>query len=136
MSALSSVRVSIHGQVDVERARREARTLAAALGFTLVDAEAVRLSVSELATNLARYAAGGVIDVQPLVSGDVIGVQVNSRDEGPGIVDRELALGGGFSTGGGLGVGLAGVRRLMDEFELTTGPAGTTVICRKWRHAR
>ena len=125
--------ISVRNVVDVERARRGARDFTHDLGFDRFDAENVVLAVCELATNLARYATSGEIDLRTIHGPQSLGMQVESRDEGPGIVDVAAAARGGSSTRGGLGSGLAGVRRLMDEFELTSGPSGTTVICRKWR---
>jgi serine/threonine-protein kinase RsbT len=132
----SSTRVSmsICGAVDVERARRGARDLTHRLGFDRFAAEEVVLAVSELATNLARYATSGEIELCAISGRQLLGIRVESRDDGPGIADvAAAARGGGSSTSGGLGAGLAGVRRLMDDFELTSSPTGTTVVCRKWR---
>lgn len=117
---------------DVERVRREARGLAARAGFNQVDAESIALAVSELATNLLRFAPGGTI-LASICQGDAgRAIVIESRDSGPGIVDVELALQDGYSTGGGLGSGLPGVRRLMDDFALSTGPGGTHIEARKW----
>src|SRR5215218_7951531 len=115
----------IASQIDVERIRRETRGLAVSVGFGRDDAEAIVLSVSELATNLVRYAPGGEVLVAPCAQDACTGIAICSRDGGPGIADVELALRDGFSTGGGLGSGLPAVRRLMDDFTLTTGPEGT-----------
>jgi serine/threonine-protein kinase RsbT len=128
MTESASIRIEVREDADVERASRGARTLAHALGFDRADAEAVTLAVSELATNLMRYATSGSIEVQTVADC----LEVHSRDSGPGIVDTDAALRDGFSTAGGLGGGLGGVRRLMDEFELSSSPGGTTVVCRKW----
>jgi serine/threonine-protein kinase RsbT len=120
-------------QGDVEQARRQARTLAADLGFAPAAVEEIGLAVSELAANLVRYAPGGEMVLDAIAGVERIGIVIESRDGGPGIADTAEAMRDGFSTAGGLGGGLGGVRRLMDEFELTSGPAGTTVTCRKWR---
>jgi serine/threonine-protein kinase RsbT len=117
---------------DVEQARREARLLAAAQGFDRVDAECIALAVSELATNLVRYANGGEILLLTVAKPGGTGLQVESHDGGPGIPDLERVLEDGFSTGGGLGSGLPSVRRLMDDFLISSGPNGTTVTARKW----
>ncbi len=128
--------VSVSDRIDVDRARREARAAAAAVGFGRVDAERVALAASELATNLLRYAHDGAITIA-LVGGERgIGVSIESRDAGPGIADVEQALRDGFSTGGGLGSGLPGVRRLVDEFTIATGPEGTTIEARAWPRRR
>lgn len=133
MTAPAGLQIPIRSQVHVERARREARIFAQLLGFDRDAVEAVVLAVSELGTNILRYAFGGSVGLRQLDTRLTIGIEVDSRDEGPGIDDPEAALREEFKTGAGLGSGLAGVRRLMDDFELTTGTAGTRVICRKWR---
>jgi serine/threonine-protein kinase RsbT len=124
--------VAISSQRDVERVRREARATATCIGFGREEAEAVALAVSELATNLVRYAPGGELLVTACSTGTRTGIAIESRDDGPGIADVALALQDGYSTGGGLGSGLPAVRRLMDDFALTTGPAGTRVEAHKW----
>jgi serine/threonine-protein kinase RsbT len=124
--------VRIASQTDVERIRREARGLAVSVGFGRDDAEAIVLAVSELATNLVRYAPGGEVLVAPCAQDTSAGIAICSRDGGPGITDVELALRDGYSTGGGLGSGLPAVRRLMDDFTLTTSPEGTRIEARKW----
>jgi serine/threonine-protein kinase RsbT len=129
------VGLRIAAQIDVERARRAARLMATQLAFTREDIELVSLAVSELATNLVRYAVDGQIDLLGVEGTRGPGIQIESHDRGPGIQDVAAALRDGFSTGGGLGGGLPGVQRMMDEFELTSDLSGTTVICRKWlRH--
>jgi serine/threonine-protein kinase RsbT len=129
----AGVHLAIGERMDVEEVRREARLLALALHFDREHAEVVALAVSELATNLVRYALRGEIDVIPLNDQRGAGIEIRSRDHGPGIADVDEALSDGFSTAGGLGSGLGSVQRLMDEFELTTGLTGTSVVCRKWR---
>ena len=122
----------IASRADVEWIRREARHLATSVGFGREDAEAIVLAVSELATNLVRYAPGGEVLVAPCAEDAGTGIAIQSRDDGPGIADVEMALRDGYSTGGGLGSGLPSVRRLMDDFTLTTSPAGTRIEARKW----
>jgi serine/threonine-protein kinase RsbT len=117
---------------DVERIRREARGLAARAGFNRVDAETVALAVSELAANLLRYAPGGEITVMTCSSATGRGIAIESRDNGPGIANVDLALQDGYSTSGGLGSGLPAVQRLMDDFALATGPTGTLIEAHKW----
>jgi len=124
-------RFPIVTQADVEVARRAARMLATNLGFGTDDAERVVLAVSELATNLRRYAVRGEVILGPAESGGQ-GLRMESRDAGPGIADLDAALRDGVSTGGGLGSGLAGVRRLMDEMTITTAPHGTSIVVHKW----
>ena len=98
----------------------------------MADAERVALAVSELATNLVRYAQEGTIVLSSVAGSAGTGIQVESWDVGPGIADLEQALEDGFSTGGGLGSGLPAVRRLMDEFTIATGPSGTRIVVRTW----
>lgn len=126
------LRWPIRRQADVEHARRVARSLARQLGFAAADCEAIVLATSELATNLVRYAPGGTISLSSIKDAGGRGVQVESQDSGPGIADLAQALTDGFSTGGGLGHGLPAVRRLMDTFDVTTGPEGTTIVAGKW----
>jgi serine/threonine-protein kinase RsbT len=124
--------IPIQTLADIEQARREARQLAVTAGFGREPAEMVALSVSELATNLHRYARNGRLILSALSEEDRSCIQIESRDDGPGIASIELAMRDGFSTAGGLGSGLPAVRRLMDEFDIRSSPEGTTVIARKW----
>jgi serine/threonine-protein kinase RsbT len=126
------LRFVVTSQADVEEARRGARKLARRLGFGVADAECVALAVSELATNLTRYADHGEIVLSVVDGPRGASVQVESRDSGPGIADLPHALADGSSTGGSLGSGLPGARRLMDEFEIRTSPRGTRIVARKW----
>jgi len=121
---------------DVEQIRREARRLAGHVGFAAADAEAIVLAASELATNLVHYAPGGELQVLPLARDGGSGIVIRSCDSGPGIADVTSALRDGYSTGGGLGSGLPAVRRLMDDFTLSTSPAGTCIEARKWLSGR
>ena len=125
--------IDVRGAVDVERARRAARVLTGSLGFSRVEQEMVTLSVSELATNLVRYAVEGSIVLRATLGPNRIGIEVESRDSGPGIATTRAAVHGPRSPGESLGAGLPAVCRLMDEFELHTAPTGTTVVCRRWR---
>ncbi len=132
MPDLPLCEVSVSAQVDVDRARRAARAAAVAAGFDRADAERVALAAAELGTNLVRYAHEGILRIA-LVEGERgTGVLLESRDSGPGIADLEWALRDGTTTGGGLGSGLPGVRRLVDEFAIASGPDGTTVEARTW----
>ena len=132
MDNFPSCRGRIVADVDVERIRREARGLATDVGFDRHDAEAIFLAVSELATNLMRYAPGGELVVSVVSGANRVGIPIQSSDPGPGIADVELALRDGYSTSGGLGSGLPGVRRLMDDFTIVTSPSGTSIEARKW----
>ena len=126
------VSVPIRTKDDIAQARRAAGRLMRELHFDRVTAESVLLTVAELGTNLLRYGTDGVLRIDQIPGERGIGVRVESRDNGPGIADIERALEDGFSTGGGLGHGLPSVRRLMDRFDISTSPTGTTVTACKW----
>jgi serine/threonine-protein kinase RsbT len=130
------LRLAIRTRLDADQARREARRLANGLGFSVADAESVALAASELAMNLHRYAEDGEIVLRVVEDGARRGIEIESKDAGPGITDPDLALQDGYTTGGGLGSGLPSARRLMDEFALTTTSAGTRIVARKWLTAR
>jgi serine/threonine-protein kinase RsbT len=116
----------------VERVRQATRRLALAVGFGRNDAERVTLAASELATNLLKYAREGRITATAISGPWGTGVEIDSRDLGPGIADIPSALRDGYSTGGGLGGGLPAVVRLMDEVEIQSEPSGTHIVARKW----
>ena len=126
----------VSAAADVERARRAARALAMRQGFAAADAERFVLAVSELATNLVRYARQGELVLSAVQGARGAGVEVLSRDSGPGIAELARAQEDGYTTGGGLGGGLPGVRRLMDEFEISSAPSGTRILARLWLRAR
>ena len=127
--------IPIRDRAGVEEARRVARAVTTALGFAPAEAEMAVLATIELATNLARYAPGGTVTLAPLARPRGVGIEVTSRDAGPGIADLDAALREGFSTGGGRGSGLPAVRRLMDEFCIASDRGGTRITARKWRQA-
>jgi serine/threonine-protein kinase RsbT len=127
------VRIPIHVDSDIVRARQAARELATRLGFSRTTLTVIATSVSEMARNIVRFAAPGEIVVE-LVEEPRRGVRVVARDTGPGITDVEQALSDGYSTYEGLGMGLPGTRRLMDEFAIVSEPGrGTTVTMTKWQ---
>ena len=128
--------IPILGEDGIVAARQAARQAAKRLGFGMVDQSRIATAVSELARNVVRYATGGCGEavVRDLATAQTVGLEVVVRDEGPGIADVDLALREGFTTGPGLGLGLPGARRLVDEFAIDTGPGrGTMVTIRKWR---
>jgi serine/threonine-protein kinase RsbT len=128
----AALRVGVASRADAERACRSARTLAREVGFTATDTERVSLAVSELATNLVRHARGGELRLAIVEGPRGRGLEIESRDAGPGIDDLGLALQDRYSTIGGLGSGLPAARRLMDEFAITSDSGGTRVVARKW----
>jgi serine/threonine-protein kinase RsbT len=128
------IRVAINSDQDIVGARQKGRTLAAELGFSSADATLIATAISELARNIVSYARRGEIQLHKIQNAVRQGIMVIASDEGPGIRDIRQALRDGFSTSGSLGLGLPGVRRLMDEFEIASQPGrGTTVTVKKWR---
>jgi serine/threonine-protein kinase RsbT len=119
---------------DVVRVRQHVRSAAAACGLSLIDQTKLVTAASELARNALIYGGGGQAHVEPVTSGTGRkGIRVTFIDSGPGIADVELAMTDGWTSGDGLGLGLSGARRLVDEFELTSAPgAGTSVVVAKW----
>jgi serine/threonine-protein kinase RsbT len=119
---------------DVVQVRQSVRAAAAAAGMSLVDQTKIVTAASELARNTFVYGGGGSVRVEQVVNPrGRAGVRLVFTDTGPGISDVEQALTEGWTTGGGLGLGLPGARRLVDEFELETGAGeGTTVTVTKW----
>lgn len=126
------LRLPIRADADIVAARRAARELATRLGFPRTALTVIATAVSEVARNIVRFAGTGEIQVQ-LVRRPRPGLHVVARDAGPGIPDVEQALADGYSTYNGLGLGLPGARRLMDEFAVVSAPGGgTTVTMTKW----
>jgi serine/threonine-protein kinase RsbT len=126
--------VEIRSDVDIVTARQQGRMLAIDLGLAGTDAALVATAISELARNIVMYAGRGQIALRPSENGGRPGVSVIASDDGPGIVDIEQAMQLGYSTSGSLGLGLPGVRRLMDEFELISEVGkGTKITVTKWK---
>lgn len=126
--------MAINSDQDIVVARQKGRALATELGFPSGDATLIATAISELARNIVSYARRGQITLR-LVNGlNRQGIAIVASDDGPGIHDIRQALRDGFSTSGSLGMGLPGVRRLMDEFEITSKPGrGTIVAVKKWK---
>lgn len=123
--------INISGESDIAEAARQARQIAKNLGFTTTSSHYVATVASELAANLFIHAGGGVFEIENLV--EPTGLELATVDDGPGIADVEQALEEGYSTAGGLGCGLPGVKRLMDELQITPRPGGGTIVkARKW----
>jgi len=131
--AEAETRIAIESDSDVVTARQRARELAAGLELTSTDQTLLATAISEVARNITTYAVRGEVTVEMVENGDRRGIRVVARDEGPGIEDLERALQDGYTTGGGLGIGLPGARRLVDEFDIDTTPgARTRVSVIKW----
>ena len=119
---------------DVVRIRQLARECAVAAGFSLVEQTKLVTAASELARNLVQYGGGGTCHVEALNDGAKRGVRLVFEDQGPGIADVEQAMRDGFTTGGGLGLGLGGAKRLVNEFDIHSRPGeGTRVTITRWR---
>ena len=124
----------IRGDPDVVRVRQAVRAHAQALRFSLVDQTKLVTAASELARNTLVYGGGGTVEVTRVDNGRRQGIQIVFADEGAGIANVELALRDGYTTGGGLGLGLGGSKRLVNEFEIDTAPGrGTRVTVIRWR---
>lgn len=127
-------RVRIRSDADIILARQKGRALAGRLGFSATDLVLITTAISELARNIVLYARDGEITVGCTNSGDPEGIVVIAQDAGPGIADIELAMQSGYSTSGSLGLGLPGVRRLMDDVTVQSKVGGgTTVVAKKWK---
>jgi serine/threonine-protein kinase RsbT len=127
------VRVPVGSGVDIVTARLEGRQLAAKAGFNGSDLTVIATAISEVARNIVEYARKGEIILRIVQDGTKKGLCVEARDDGPGIPNIELAMQDGYSTGRGLGLGLPGIRRLMDEFQIKSKVSeGTTVVATKW----
>ena len=130
----NEIQVPINSDQDIVAARQKGRSLAAALGFSSGDATLIATAISELARNIITYAKSGEIRLAVINGSARQGIQLIAYDQGPGIPDVQQALRDGFSTSGSLGLGLPGVMRLVDEFEIVSEEnRGTTVTAKKWK---
>ncbi len=128
-----SIQMRVNDNASVTRCVVEAGRIARSLGFDDHLRQMVATCVSELGHNIRKYARTGLINIKPVRDKHRAGIEVTARDRGPGIADLEQALSDRFSSGGTLGLGLPGVKRMMDEFEVDTTPGkGTTITVRKW----
>jgi serine/threonine-protein kinase RsbT len=128
-------RVAVASDQDIVSARMRGRMMALQIGFRPTDATLIATAISELARNILLYAKRGELIVGVVESNGRQGIAVVARDDGPGIPDIQRAMQLGYSTSGSLGLGLPGVRRLMDDFEIVSEVGkGTTITVRKWRN--
>jgi len=134
---ITESRLLIAGEDDIVASRQRAREAARALGFGAVDQSRIATAVSELTRNVVRYATEGrgeVIVREVSRPGGSAGLEIVVTDAGPGIADVGQAMTDGYTSGAGMGMGLPGTRRLMDEMEIDSGAGrGTVVTIRKWR---
>ena len=127
------VRVAVERDRDIVSARQQGRLMAAQLGFSPGTATLIATAISELARNILSYATRGELTMRMVERNGSRGISVRAHDEGPGIPQPQQAIEDGYSSAGRLGLGLPGVKRLMDEFRLETAPGrGTTVTVLKW----
>ena len=128
------IRLQIDSDFDIIVARQKGRQMANELGFGPTDSTLIATAISELARNMVAYARRGEIVVQSIEHVDPSGILVTAFDKGPGVPDVVQALLDGYSTSGSFGLGLPGVKRLMDEFEISSEMGqGTIVTARKWK---
>jgi serine/threonine-protein kinase RsbT len=126
-------RQEVASDQDVVRVRQLVRTEAVAVKLSLVDQTKVVTAASELARNTLVYGGGGTVEVSRVDNGRRQGIRIVFADDGPGIADLDLAFTDGYTTGGGLGLGLSGARRLVDEFDIDTAAGrGTCITVTKW----
>lgn len=127
------VRIPIADDADIVTARQQGRDLALKIGFSGSELTVIATAISEIVRNIVVYATKGEVQMSAVREGGRHGILIVARDSGPGIADVSRAMMDGYSTGGSLGLGLPGARRLMDEFDIVSAPgAGTTVTMKKW----
>jgi serine/threonine-protein kinase RsbT len=134
MGMLRHETMSIQSSADIVMVRQAVRKLAVELGFSLVDQTKIVTAASELARNTLDYGGGGTVQLEGLQEGIRKGLRLTFEDSGPGIPDIDLALKDGYTTGGGLGMGLSGTKRLVNEFDIVSRVGeGTRITITKWR---
>jgi serine/threonine-protein kinase RsbT len=134
MSVANRAVLPIRSQEDIVRVRKATRENAIAQGFSLVDQTKLVTAASEIARNTLDYGNGGEVEITRVLDGPRKGVRLTFSDQGPGIEDLDKALTDGYSTGGGLGLGLSGARRLSSEFTIDSAPGkGTRIMIARWR---
>ena len=134
MAPEQAERIAIESDADVVTARQRARALAVGLEMPTTDQTLLATAISEIARNITAYAVRGEVQLDIVHDGGRRGVRVVASDDGPGIEDLEKALQDGYTTGGGLGLGLSGAKRLSDEFAIESHPGqGTRVMIVRWK---
>jgi serine/threonine-protein kinase RsbT len=133
MTITNAARLAIGSDIDIVAAREAARRLSEEIGFSATDLTLIATAVSEIARNILTYAGDGELHIELIDESARRGVRITARDDGPGIADVERALEDGYTTSSGMGLGLPGAKRLMDEFVIESGPErGTRVLMTKW----
>jgi len=134
MQVVNSDSLDLQAEADIVKARQIVRQYAQTAAFSLVDQTKVVTAASELARNTVKHGGGGSMTVEELLDGSRRGVRVCFADQGPGIADMSLAMTDGWTSGGGLGLGLTGSKRLSNEFEIESAPGqGTRVTIVRWK---
>ena len=134
MPVLKSERLPIEAEPDIVAVRQRVRAWAQELGFSLVDQTKIVTAASELARNTLKHGGGGELSMAALNEGLRRGLRLEFSDHGPGIPNLELAMRDGFTTGGGLGLGLGGSKRLVNDFRIESNPGeGTKVTIIRWK---
>jgi serine/threonine-protein kinase RsbT len=134
MQTLKEQTFEVRAPEDVVKIRQAIRAWAVEIGFSLVDQTKIVTAASELARNTLEYGGGGSVRFKRLQNGTRAGLGMDFIDQGPGIANIELALKDGYTTGTGLGLGLSGSRRLMNDFEIESTPGkGTRVSVARWK---
>jgi len=134
VKVLSSERIKVTEESHIVLVRQNAAQAAKKLGMGLLDQTKITTATSELARNIVRYARTGEVLIEQIESDGLSGLQITFKDEGPGMADLTSAMRDGFTTGGGMGLGLSGSKRLVDEFDIQSQVGvGTTVVIKKWK---
>src|SRR6185369_2439467 len=134
MAVVKSDTVPLRSTEDVVRVRQVVREWAIQIGFSLVDQTKIVTAASELARNTVTYGGGGTVLLESLNDERRRGLRLTFSDQGPGIADIKLAMRDGYTTGGGLGLGLGGAKRLVNDFQIDSAPGkGTTITITRWR---
>ena len=135
MLTARSEQIAVREQHDIVNVRQVVRSWSISLGLGLVDLTKLVTAASEIARNTVEYGGGGTLQIEELRDGLRQGVRLVFEDQGPGIPDIDRAMTDGYSTGTGMGLGLGGTKRLVDEFDITSAPgAGTRVSITKWKN--
>lgn len=131
---MSAERIPISEESDIVFARQRAAQLAKKLGMGLLDQTKIATATSELARNIVRYANPGEVFIEEVDNGICIGLRLTFKDAGPGIPDIPTAMQDGYTTSKGMGLGLSGAKRLVNEFEINSQVGvGTTIVLKKWK---
>jgi len=134
MSVVKTETLELRNEQDIVLARQAVRRLSQACGFSLVDQTKMVTAASELARNTVTYGQGGTVLCETILDGARTGLRLTFADSGPGIADVSLAMTDGWTSGNGLGMGLTGAKRLVNEFDLDTKPgSGTRVTITRWK---